>query len=55
MDKVFATTHWEQHLPLVSVQALSRVFSDHTSLIIDIGHASHLPPKLFRIEKWWLS
>jgi endonuclease/exonuclease/phosphatase family metal-dependent hydrolase len=55
LDRVFVTTDWEQHFPLVSVQALSRVFSDHTSLIIDTSHASHLTPKLFRFEKGWLS
>jgi hypothetical protein len=54
LDKVFATTDWELHFPLSSVQALSRAVSDHTPLIIDTGQNLPPPQKLFRFEKWWL-
>ena len=54
LDKVFVSTDWEQHFPLVSVQALPRLVSDHTPLIIDTGNCAIIPPKLFRFEKWWL-
>jgi hypothetical protein len=55
LDKVFANTGWEQHYPLSTVQAMSRAVSDHTPFVIDTGHVSLLPPKLFRFEKWWLN
>jgi hypothetical protein len=54
LDKVFATTDWEQYFHLSSVQALSRAVSDHTLLIIDTGHNLPPPQKLFRFGKWWL-
>jgi hypothetical protein len=55
LDKVFASTDWEQHFPLSSVHASHRAVSDHTPLVIDTGQPNLIPPKLFRFEKWWLS
>jgi exonuclease III len=55
LDRFFASVDWEQHFPLSSVQALSRAVSDHPPLVIDTGHVSQFPPKLFRFEKWWIS
>jgi hypothetical protein len=41
---VFATTDWELHFPLSSMQALPRVVSDHTPLLLDTGNNLN-PPK----------
>lgn len=55
LDKVFASTDWEQHYPIFIVQAFQRVFSDHTPLVIDTGQPNQIPPKKIRFEKWRLS
>ena len=54
LDRILASTSFEQQYPLISVRAASRAGSDHTLLVIDfcleVDHK--LPP--FRFEKWWL-
>ena len=42
MDRVLASTEWEQKYPLVAVQALTRVGSDHTPLLVDSGVKAHV-------------
>ena len=54
IDKIFCSTNFEQHFPLASIQAVSRVGSDHVPLILDFGLEVVRKPSLFRFEKWWL-
>ena len=34
LDRVLASTEWEQRFPLVTVDALNREISDHTPLLL---------------------
>ena len=55
LDRVLATTEWEQKFPLVSVQALTRAGSDHTPLLVDSGVQAHLGNTArFSFELSWL-
>ncbi|XP_073357704.1 uncharacterized protein [Aegilops tauschii subsp. strangulata] len=45
LDRVLASVEWEQKFPLVTVQALSRGFSDHTPLFVDSGEPNHVGNK----------
>ena len=54
LDRVLASVDWEQKFPLVTVQALSRKFSDHTPLLVDSGEATHVGNKsTFSFESAW--
>jgi hypothetical protein len=48
LDRVLASIYWEQKFPLVTVRALTRMDSDHTPILIDLGVKAHLgnKPKL---------
>jgi exonuclease III len=37
LDRVLASTEWEQRFPLVTVDALNREISDHTPLLLSTG------------------
>jgi hypothetical protein len=55
LDRVLASTEWEQQYPLATVVALSREISDHTPLLLSTGdkaRAEGQPP--FRFELSWL-
>ena len=55
LDRVLATTEWEQKFPLVSVQALTRAGSDHTPLFVDSGVKAHVGnASRFSFELSWL-
>ena len=55
LDRVLASTTWEQKFPLVTVRALSRTGSDHTPILIDSGVKAHLGNKAgFSFELYWL-
>lgn len=54
LDRVLMTTEWESKYPLVSVQALDRVLSDHTPLLLDTGSAAFSGnPAQFKLELGW--
>ena len=54
LDRVLASVEWEQKFPLVTVQALSRGFSDHTPLFVDSGEPNHVGNKnTFSFEMAW--
>jgi hypothetical protein len=55
LDRVFASTTWEQKFPMSTVRDLSRVVSDHTPLLLDTGHNIPHSPKIYRFEKWWIN
>jgi hypothetical protein len=44
LDRVLASITWEQKFPLSSIQALPRLVSDHTPLLLDSGHNKKPPP-----------
>ena len=55
LDRVLVTTEWEQKYPLVTVQALTRVGSDHTPLFVDSGDHAHIGNiARFSFELAWL-
>ena len=41
LDRVLASTEWEQKFPLVTVDALTRKISDHTPLLLSTGDKVH--------------
>ena len=41
LDRVLASTEWEQKFPLVTVDALNREISDHTPLLLSTGERVH--------------
>ena len=55
IDRIFCTTELEAMFPLCTSQALPRIGSDHTPLVLDTGARAPSNPKPFRFEKWWLS
>jgi endonuclease/exonuclease/phosphatase family metal-dependent hydrolase len=55
LDRVLASIEWEQRFPMVTVCALTRAGSDHTPLLIDSGHHSHIGNRArFSFELSWL-
>jgi exonuclease III len=55
LDRVLASTSWEQKFPLVTVRALSRAESDHTPILINSGVKAHLGNQAqFSFELYWL-
>jgi hypothetical protein len=40
LDRVLATSEWEEKYPLTTVQALPRVISDHAPLLLNFGEIS---------------
>jgi hypothetical protein len=55
LDRVLATTEWEEKYPLTTVQALPRVISDHTSLLLISGETrTRGTEPLFKFESGWL-
>ena len=54
LDRVLTSVEWEQKYPLVSVHAMQRAISDHTSLLLDLGEATHVANKNnFSFEQSW--
>jgi endonuclease/exonuclease/phosphatase family metal-dependent hydrolase len=53
LDRVIVSPSWEEKYPLVTVNALSRVLSDHTPLLLSTGDKARAPP-VFRFENCWL-
>lgn len=53
LDRVFVNNSWEDLFPLVRVQALSRIGSDHNPLVVDTG-APERCTRNFRFEPAWL-
>ncbi|PUZ51151.1 hypothetical protein GQ55_6G154700 [Panicum hallii var. hallii] len=54
LDRVFATTDFEAHYPMINVKGASRLGSDHVPLVVNFGISQEKKPFLFRFEKWWL-
>jgi hypothetical protein len=55
LDRVLVTVEWEEKFPLPTVQALPRVISDHTPLLLNMSETStggNVP--LFKFECEWL-
>jgi hypothetical protein len=55
LDRVLASTEWEQRFPLVTVDALNREISDHTPLLLSTGEKvlKRDQPE-FKFELSWL-
>jgi hypothetical protein len=55
LDRIRASVEWEQKNSLVLVRALTRIGSDHTTLLIDSGQHAHLGNKhQFSFKLSWL-
>jgi hypothetical protein len=54
LDRVIVSPLWEEHYPLVTVEALARDLSDHTPLLISTGDKAIQPATMFRFENCWL-
>lgn len=54
LDRLLVSTTWDQHFLISLVKTLPRAGSDHTPLLLNTRHHSHISPKLFSFEKWWL-
>jgi len=55
LDRVLASTEWEQRFPLVTVDALNREISDHTPLLLSTGDkVSRINQPEFKFELSWL-
>jgi hypothetical protein len=55
LDRVLVTMEWEEKFPLTTVQALPRVISDHTPLLLNSGETSTSGNEpLFKFECGWL-
>lgn len=37
LDRILVTTYWEDKFPLTTLTSLTRVGSDHTPLLLDMG------------------
>ena len=42
LDQVLTSVEWEHKFPLVTVHPLNRAISDHTTLLVDSGEATHV-------------
>ncbi|WVZ96593.1 hypothetical protein U9M48_042209 [Paspalum notatum var. saurae] len=54
LDRVFVSNSWEAKFPLVSLRALTKVGSDHTSLLVRTGEQNIKVEKIFRFEPSWM-
>jgi endonuclease/exonuclease/phosphatase family metal-dependent hydrolase len=55
LDRVLASTEWEQEFPRVTVDALNREISDHTPLLLNTGDKVNVGNKSeFKFELSWL-
>jgi endonuclease/exonuclease/phosphatase family metal-dependent hydrolase len=54
LDKVFVSTWSDAHFPTTHVQALARIGSDHTPLVVNVDDKLSVAQRPFRFEKWWL-
>jgi exonuclease III len=55
LDRILASVEWEQKFPLVSVRALTRSGSDHTTLLLDSGDQAFIGNNAnFSFELAWL-
>ncbi|KAG2585397.1 hypothetical protein PVAP13_6KG417401 [Panicum virgatum] len=53
-DRVFVSNSWEDMFPLVRVQTLLRIGSDHNPLLVDTGPPKIKQARQFRFEPAWL-
>ncbi|WVZ79230.1 hypothetical protein U9M48_026834 [Paspalum notatum var. saurae] len=54
LDRVFVGSGWETLFPLVSLQGLIRVGSDHNPLLVRTEEGEHSRNNVFRFEPAWL-
>ena len=54
LDRILASTDFENQYPIANVRSASRLGSDHVPLIMDFGLHQTKKDHLFRFEKWWL-
>jgi hypothetical protein len=54
LDRVLVSTDWELKYHLVRVNALPRIISDHTPLLLKMGMSSQHTAHLFKFELVWL-
>jgi hypothetical protein len=56
LDRVFASTEWEQYYPLSIVVSRDRNLSNHTPLILNTGATTHQNRQpTFKFERGWLT
>lgn len=54
IDRILATTEWENKFPLFSASSLTRVGSDHNPILLDLGDQVISQQRQFFFEKQWL-
>ena len=55
LDRVLASTDWEDKFPLSIVEPRDRDISDHTSLVLNTGASTHSTnQRPFKFERGWL-
>lgn len=52
IDQIFISSEWQSMFPLISLQALSMVVSDHVPLLLTFRH-HHTKPRTRRLENYW--
>lgn len=53
IDRLFISGEWQSMFPLISLQALSMVVSDHVPLLLTFRH-HQTKPRIRRLENFWL-
>ena len=55
LDRVLASTDWEDKFPLSTVEPRDRDISDHTPLVLNTGASTHqIDRRHFKFERGWL-
>lgn len=54
LDQVFISPEWELRFPLATLQAITRIGSDHVPLLLSSVDERPRPPPRFRFETFWL-
>lgn len=52
IDRIFISSKWQSMFPLISLQALSMVVSDHVPLLLTFRH-HRTKPRTRRLENYW--
>ena len=53
LDRVLVSTDWEEKFPTTILTALTRVGSDHSPLLLDMGGSNQQKARQFFFEKQW--
>ena len=54
LDRVLISGECESLFPLLGIQAITRLGSDHNALLLDSGETENIRSRVFRFEPSWL-